>query len=638
MAEPWEKNWSEAGPEKASEPWEKNWSKKFEAGEPTFAEEYLHGWTKSGKGALQIAGATPAKAKTHPDKIPQREPDDLSPASILGEITQPLNWITPGASLLTKAGPLVRGALSGGVSSLLQPVKGDENFWETKAQQGGAGLVLGFGFSLGGKAAGAGIRKLGEWILDRHPDAMHNQAVSVVLDNIAKSKKGMTATDAIKLVSAANKGMAQGKDKRMMTLSDLKGMNRLGGTVYRRSDVGHQMATDLYDKRDPYAAVRLRAEIAKHIHSGDTMFETTEALREARSAAAEPLYEKLDGLHGIWSPRLQEFLENPKIKEGLKVGFESERDRALGEGRPFNPKALGVDISDPNNITFLGVPTMRMLDMAKRGLDAVIKDSRDGFTGKLNSRGVDFEIMRKGYLGEIDKLDKTHVYKEARDAWAGPSRSLDSISEGYAIFQGKPEEIAARFAKLDPGEREFYRIGVADAIIEKIEKAGMSSDEAKQIANSNWARRQLRVVFDDDKDFNKFMKSVTTETNMFNSMRKIAGGSDSAERLTADAQPLGVVEPAIEIAKKTFSGRLMGAAMDSWRLYRELGALRNQKELTDEIAKIIFQPLSPTAAKAHSVLEIRPMPGDAPRKAINQATPFMAPGVAAAVPDGGEPQ
>lgn len=607
--------------------------KQFEPAEPDFMQDFLHGFTASGRGALQIAGITPAKAKTHPDKIAQGESDDLSPGSIAGQIAQPLNWIAPGASLLTKAGPLVRGAVAGGVSGLLQPVKEGENFLETKAQQGVAGLALGYGFSLGGKAAGAGISKLGEWLLEKHPDALHNEAVHVVLNKIAKSRYGMSATDAIDVVRAANKGMSRGKGARMMTLSDLKELNRLGGTVYRQSDVGHQMATDLYSKRDPNAALRLRAEVAKHIHSGDTMFETTEALLQARSAAAAPLYEKTDGLQGIWSPRLKEFFDDPIVKEGMKRGFESERARALGEGRPFNPTAMGVDISDPNNIKFLRVPNMRMLDMAKRGLDAVIKDSRDGFTGRLNSSGVDAEIVRKGYIKELESLDKTGTYKAAREAWAGPSRSLDAIQEGYAIFQGKPEEIAAKVAKMDPGDREFYRTGVADAVIEKIMKAGMSSDEAKHIANSSWARAQLRPAFDNDKDFNRFMNSVTIESDMFNSMRKIAGGSDTAERVAADAQGLDALDPAIRIAKQTFSGRLMGAALDSWRLYRELGALKDQKKLTDEVAKIIFQPLSPTAARAHSVLEIRPVQENAMAPAgrgVQQASPFVAAGAAGA--------
>lgn len=637
MADPWEKNWSEAEPEKAPDPWAKDWSKQFEPGEPTFAEEVAQGFNDPVVGGMQLVGIpAPAKAAPAKGKIPQAKVEGMSTGRFIGNVLNPINWAAGGAATLAKLGPLAVGAVAGGVSGLLQPVEEGQPFWETKAQQGVAGLALGYGFSLGGKAVGAGVSKVGEWLLEKHPDALHNEAVGVVLNKIAQSRYGMTATDAIDLVRAANKGMSRGKGARMMTLSDLKELNRLGGTVYRQSDVGHQMATDLYGKRDPNAGIRLRAEVAKHIHSGDTMFETTEALMQARSAAATPLYEKTDGLQGIWSPRLKEFFDNPKIKEGMKRGFESERDRAMGEGRPFNPTAMGVDISDPNNITFLRVPNMRMLDMAKRGLDAIIKDERDGFTGRLSSNGVDTEILRKGYIKELESLDKTGVYKQAREAWAGPSRSLDAMQEGYAVFQGKPEEIAARVANLNPGEREFYRTGVADAVIEKIMKSGMSSDESKHIANSSWARAQLRPAFDNDKDFNRFMTSVTHETEMFNSMRKIAGGSDTAERVAADAHGLDALDPAIGIAKKTFSGRLMGAALDSWRLYRELGALKDQKKLTDEVAKIIFQPLSPTAARAHSVLEIRPVPGhelEPAAQGIKKATPFLAPGVGQAVPN-----
>jgi hypothetical protein len=616
-------------------------SKEFEPGEPTFAEEFMHGLSSPIRGAMQLGGIERAKAQTHPDKIPQREPDELSPGAVAGQIANPMNWVAPGASMATKLGPLARGAITGGVTGFLQPVKDGENFWSTKGEQAASGLALGYGFSLGGKAAGAGINKLGEWLMGTYPDALHNKAVALVIDKISKNRQGMTATDAIDLVRAANKGMSRGKNARMMTLSDLKELNRLGGTVYRKSDEGYGMATKLYGQRDAQAGARLRSEVAKHIQGGETMFETTQALLEARSAAAAPLYEKTDGLQGIWSPYLKDLFELPEIKEGMKRGFDSERIRAAADARPFNPTMMGVDIRDPNDIKFLRSPNMRVLDMAKRGLDEMIANERNEFTGRLSSRGLDLELLRRGYLKELDKLDITGTYKAARDAWSGPSRSLDAMKQGSSIFQTHPEETASIVSKMTPNEKQFFLIGVADKVTEKILKTGLSADEAKHIANSEWAKMQLRPAFDSDKDFNRFMNSVATENKMFSSMRSIAGGSKTAESVSSDDQFMQeVIDPTIQIAQKTLHGRIGSAAVDALRMFKDLGTIRHQKEMADEVAKIIFQPLSPTAAKAHSVLEMRPVPQ--PGNVVKEATPFLAPGVGAAVPNedmlGGKPE
>ena len=49
----------------------------------------------------------------------------------------------------------------------------------------------------------------------------------------------------------------------------------------------------------------------------------------------------------IWSPRLQQFLDNPRIQQGLAVGMKIERDTALAEGRAPTLALMVSSIANP---------------------------------------------------------------------------------------------------------------------------------------------------------------------------------------------------------------------------------------------------------------------------------------------------
>ena len=122
---------------------------------------------------------------------------------------------------------------------------------------------------------------------------------------------------------------------------------------------------------------------------------------------------------------------------------------------------------------------MRLLEAAKKGLDAIIQDERNPITGKLTEYGRAVDMARRAFLQQIDEANPT--YKAARAAFSGPSRSLQVLDEGHAIFNTPPDEIAATFAKLSPNDKEFYRLGVADVLRERIAKTGFGGNEARAI-------------------------------------------------------------------------------------------------------------------------------------------------------------
>ena len=202
----------------------------------------------------------------------------------------------------------------------------------------------------------------------------------------------------------------------------------------------------------------------------------------------------------------------------------------MAEGRPITATQMGIDLDTEGNISIIKTPNMRLVDMARQGLDAMIADERNDITGRLSARGVALSKVRQAYVGEIETLDRSGLYKKGREIWGGYSKSLDSVRLGRTIFQRPPPEIAEEFSKLSPSDKEFYRIGVADMVKERMAKTGLSGDEAKALIKNPWMRDQLKPIFKSSKDFEEFVDSVMQERLMFETKQMALGGSQTAAR------------------------------------------------------------------------------------------------------------
>src|SRR5262249_31705888 len=140
-------------------------------------------------------------------------------------------------------------------------------------------------------------------------------------------------------------------------------------------------------------------------------------------------------------------------------------------------------------------------------------------------------------------------YKKARGTWEGPSASLDALRLGRTSFSRNPEEIASEFEALSDSNKEFYRMGLADVLKERINKTGFTGDESKSILKNNWMKAQMRPAFGSEAEYNSFIDNSMSERKMFGTMQGVMGGSQTAERLAADAGASGGVDTAFGVAK-----------------------------------------------------------------------------------------
>jgi len=621
--------------------WEVAEEKPTEPDKTTFGERLGHGFMNPIEGGGQlVAGIIPRQIERKVDefnnflseqtggairKLPeggkneqirQREEEyqakrgssagNLDPAAIAGDMLNPVNYIglgaaskiISGANTISKvARPIAESIFGGATGGAMQPAA-SKHPGEEKIEQIGIGGFVGGIIGTAGTAVSAGLHGLGSWQARNYQENLQSDAIAKVLKRIKSDEKagGPSAADAIDLVQQAKKPWGPNPDAKPVSMVDVTGKNveGLAGNIARAPGDSRAMAEQFFEKRDKQAEERLQTDIWRYVSGGPTMFQANEALLAARSSASRPIYEQVNKLQNVWSPRLGEFFEHPDIQKGLSRGYQLESRESLAEGRPITATQMGVDIAVDGSTKILGVPNMRLLNMAKKGLDAAVADARDPVTGRLSEEGVSIDKLRRAYVEAIDQADSSGLYKKARETWQGFSESLDALRVGKTALDPSrsPEENAAIMKTYSPANQEFIRMGLADTLRTRLMKSGFSGDEAKQLMKNPWMREQMRPFFKNSADADAFIDAVTVERTMFNKRNTIMKGSQTAEREAEDAFSAGEMLAAGKVAKDVVTGNFMKAAGDSYKMWKDLGMKPNQ-ELNAKVAEILFSTRLP---------------------------------------------
>lgn len=343
------------------------------------------------------------------------------------------------------------------------------------------------------------------------------------------------------------------------------------------------------------AALRQQAGVAAESKAAQAELEAAQSTHEAnldrlRRAQADG---SANAPGAVWSPRIQQFLDDPVAKAGLAKGIEVQRLESLAEGKPFNPTEYGITGYDAaGNPIVTSVPNMRTLDAVKKGFDAILSEYPKSPAGKiqLDQRGRAIEGVRKSFLKELDALNPD--YATARAAYSGPSSSMDAMARGRTILNQRPEANRDYIASLSEGDREFFKQGAADALLEKIARTSAGGDETKRIIGNDYVRDQIRPLFSSEAKFKGFLANIESEAKMFATRQAVLGNSATAARLAEDSSPGSqAAVSGLKAAGSVASGHVVGAVKHGWEAISNL-AQRREPETNAAMAKLLASPLS----------------------------------------------
>lgn len=443
---------------------------------------------------------------------------------VAGGVTSPLAKLAAplkvGGALLPRIG---NAALGGGILGSIYGSGNADGDWSDLAL--GAAQGAGVGTVVGGAAVPAvdlvtgAVRKTVQSIFDRwgKADAGQRKAIQA----IAKQYGG----DIEKATKAVRQLVNEGDD---LTFADVGGINaqRMARAAANVPGRGSQYADDFVVQRQAGRGNRLSAAADKL--TPQNFHQTLDQLKVARSRAASPLYEKAFSpisdkagrVYAQWDDRLQQFLDDPIVQKGMAKGIRIQQLEALAEGKPFNFKEYAVKgFDDSGGLIISGTPNLRAMDAAKRGMDDMLEVYRDKTTGKLvlDEMGRAINSVRKALVSKLDDISTNEqgvsYYKEARNAWAGPSQDIDAMWRGRRFMLGDEEITRKAFSAMSEAEKDAFQLGVRRQLSDMINKdtqtaLGKFADKKADL----WGR--IESIFPKDR-VEAFRKEIGVERQRF---------------------------------------------------------------------------------------------------------------------------
>lgn len=465
-----------------------------------------------------------------------------------------LSLVRPGQGLLARTGAMAgEGAGYGGITGFNEG-EGLADRLKGGANGAAAGAVVGGAIPLAASAAKTIASP-----------AISNIMARVDPEGAARARLGQAVGESGKSLNdvaydLSNAGAAgQGE----FTVADALGNpgQRLLSTVARAPGEGRTQAVEFLNNRQAGQADRVGNIIDESLGVDKTGRQLASEKRAQAISEATPLYEKALGQPTVWTNRLQQFIDDPMSKIGLRRGLEIQRLESLAKGEPFNPHDYAIVDFDAAGDPIVGkVPNMRTMDAIKKGYDSILEDYRDPMSGKLNldQRGRAIDMVRKSLLHQLDRANPD--YAAARAAYAGPASEAEAVGLGkLAATRGRPTDTMDVFNKLGEPQKAAFRTGYADKLQEGIDRGAEGVNATRRFTSGKYQTELPTLALDQGPlrpgEQPEMLKRLGREQQMFETRRQAIGGSQTAENLADQAE--NQIDP--RLAGYLLRGDIMGA-------------------------------------------------------------------------------
>ena len=246
---------------------------------------------------------------------------------------------------------------------------------------------------------------------------------------------------------------------------------------------------------------------------------------------------------------------------------------------------------------------LRTLDYVKRALGDMEREASKNAPDDARIIGG----LRRSLTNALDNADVTGragpnslkpeggMYAQARSLAADKFSQKRAIDAGLNFMRGSefrnPQELARSVEGMGQQERHLFRVGAAQAIKERLGGLVARADATKKIKDIPALEQKILLAFGDDKTFSKYIDMLNSERQMFDTYGAIRGGSQTAERLAADADtavdPGALAAAGVDLASNPWNPMawLRGAKAVSGRAAAQA---KTPEPVRRELAKILM--------------------------------------------------
>lgn len=477
------------------------------------------------------------------------------------------------------------GAIAGAITDPENPIRG-----------AGIGAFTGFGGALIGKAAGAAGGAVKNVATNAIASKMlpAGQAAEQILgralerDRISPEQASQTA------------GRYSDKDIAVM---DTGGANtaRLARNVRTMGGEGGEQIDRFLAERQADQHARVLSDIRQNLADGSDAHGITQGLLAQRATTAKPLYdEAFKANQNIASPEIDHILETPAGKQALseaRVLMQNDRSLMGVPDAELRDQAMEAGQEVPKGGIASGLK-LRTLHYVKMALDDQVGAAiRTGET----TRARILTGLKNDFVRAIDEADVTAkagpnstkaaggLYKQARAAFSGPSQSMEAIDAGGDFLKMRPEEIKAHLADLGESDQDFYRVGAARALQDRVLKAGDNLDAVSRVFGNKNLRSQIETVFGKGAA-SKFAEAMTAEKMATATNRFVRGGSQTADKAADISDGGDVLNDAVHGAiHGGIRGAIMHPAVNALRAHSNAFFNGMTPEVRNALARLLVQ-------------------------------------------------
>lgn len=295
---------------------------------------------------------------------------------------------------------------------------------------------------------------------------------------------------------------------------------------------------------------------------------TLDALDTAKQTQAKPFYDQIETLSVRVDPELSKLI---KAAENAHGGAET-----LAKVKQQAPIDLSL-IKAGDDVPFMA------LDKVKQSLYDLSQTAKQSGSKTLGSAYDDLRIKLTKKLEDLSPKDAAgSIYKQARDAYAGPAQLRDAVEAGRGAMKADAIGVAELMKGMSASEREAFRIGALQSIRDK---AGTESGQTVflKMAKEPSTSGRLKEIFGDD--YREFATTVAAEARL-KKLESVGRGSQTASRLYGagdlDVSAVGDVGNIVKGSSTGNVAQALAGAASAWNRVKTPEATR------DEIGRILM--------------------------------------------------
>jgi len=494
----------------------------------------------------------------------------------------------PRAAMATIPRFLGSTAALGAASSQLTPaisIEEQQNFPQTKESQAKFGAVLGPAGTIIGKGLGAGASNIAQ----RFSESSAADAAKLKLaELLAKSGVGefFTTGGGNPLTQIEAKLATRGPESTIAGAAGEYAKAKLDMLATLPGQAKTLVEQFIHNQQATRPKRLITAADDALGTGGKTYTGTIADLIEQKKTAAGPLYDQLRGVSFKVDDELASIIQASKSAHG-----SAELLAQLKQSTPIDISKIKKGDDIPLDALDKVKQALYTLEINTKGdfgkstpISSAYSELRNALTKKLD----DISPKDKALVSKTNPLGS--VYKEARDAFAGPSQLEDAVRIGRDAMKQDAIAVADATKGMAQSELDAYRIGVLQALKDKVgTEAGQTSllKMWKEPATSN----KLKEIFGND--YRQFAADVAREARL-KEIEAVGRGTQTASRLAQMEED--------KLSNVVQAGQA-GAAAAGGNPFPALGTLSKMitkastpEATRNELAKLLLQQ-GPTASR-----------------------------------------